>query len=774
MTSKFILSTSSFIILAATLASPALAQSASATPAAEATEIVVTAQRRSERSRDVPISVTTLNPQQLSTANVTTLSDITKLTPAMRFDAAGSNVQPSIRGVGTAIATSGAGPNVGIYVDGFFQSNPAVADFQLLKVQNIQVLEGPQGTLFGRNTTGGAILVTTADPSTKTGLEGKLSYGSFNSVSAQGYATFGLGKDVALDIEGILHTGDGYVRNLTPNVGDGRYTNWSVRTGLKANLSSNISVLLRYTHSSTDDPLPLLTSAYVDASGGANYLSKVSAAGKAIYGKSNTTGLPLVYFFTPPAFYATAPGTINSTEKPVFTNISDSFQGTIKADLGFANLTSYTQYRRDKTVNRQELGETAFPSFYIFIGVNDATVSQEFLLSSKPGSPLQWSAGVNYFQNRDTWDVRAALAGAKEGPFGGSTTTTKSMAAFADLTYQVTDQLFLTAGGRYSHDVVGDATFTTNQFTAFTGYTLADGSASNCAKVQCAAGTIVPVNDLTNNSFTPRVVIRYKPSKESSIYASYTRGFKAGILNVGGLSQVPVKPETINAFEVGYKFDNRTLTLDFAGFYYDYKNLQVSSYQFGAAIINNAASSEIYGLEAQLGYRVNKDFSLNANAAYTHARYKSFPGAPFYNYCDPSIPAAQFTNPLYCTQGAGTLAQTSIDASGYHVQRSPDFTASIGANYGLDLAQGRLNLSGNLYYSSSFYFDPVQQFKQDGYETLSLRAQWVDPSKRFTLAVYGDNLTNKRYKTQVLANTVGVGNTWNPPATWGVSAGVKF
>ncbi len=760
------LAATSLVALSAMLtAQPVLAQASA--PVGDDSGIIVTAQRREEKQRDVPISITTLNPQQLQTANVTTLSDITKLTPALRFDAAGSNVQPSIRGVGTAIATSGAGPNVGIYVDGFFQSNPAVADFQLLKVQSIQVLEGPQGTLFGRNTTGGAILVTTADPSSETSGEIKLSYASFNSLKAQAHTTFGLTKNIAMDIEGIYHSGDGYVRNLIPKVGDGRFVNWSVRSGIKANLSSNVSVLLRFTHSVTDDPSPLLTNAYVDTTGGANYLSSVTAAGRATYGIANTTGRPLVYFYTPAAFYATAPGTINSSERPVFKNTSDSVQGTIKADLGFANLTSYSQFRRDRTVNRQELGETAFPSFYIYIGVDDATISQEFLLSSKAGTPLQWTAGVNYYQSRDTWDVRAALAGSEEGPFGGSSTTTKSTAVFADLTYQLSDQIFVTVGGRYSHDVVGNAYFKTNQFTPFTGYTGPNGQNIPFAG---AAGTVIPVKDLANDSFTPRAVIRYKPSDNSSIYASFTRGFKAGILNVGGLSQLPVKPETINAYEIGYKYGDRSLSVDLAGFYYDYKNLQVSSYQFGAAIINNAASSEIYGLEGQLAYRVSEDFKLNANVSYTHARYKSFPGAPYYNFCDP----AAVSGDLLCVQGAGTLAQTTINASGYHVQRSPDFTASIGAEYGMDLGRGRLNLSGNLFYSSAFYFDPVQQFKQEGYEVLSLRAQWVDASKRYTVAVFGDNVTGRRYKTQVLANTVGVGNTWSPPATWGVTVGTKF
>src|SRR3981081_660809 len=166
-------------------------------------EVVVTAQRRSELSRDVPISITSLSADVLEHSGAEQLGDIARLTPGLRFAAAGSFFQPTIRGVGTAVTTSGGGPNVGIYTDGFFSSNPEVADFQLLKVQSIQVLKGPQGTLFGRNTTGGAILVTTADPSTKPGAEFKASYGSFNAVKLQGYGTFGLSEKIAMDVEGI-------------------------------------------------------------------------------------------------------------------------------------------------------------------------------------------------------------------------------------------------------------------------------------------------------------------------------------------------------------------------------------------------------------------------------------------------------------------------------------------------------------------------------------------------------------------------------------------
>jgi iron complex outermembrane receptor protein len=320
---------------------------------------------------------------------------------------------------------------------------------------------------------------------------------------------------------------------------------------------------------------------------------------------------------------------------------------------------------------------------------------------------------------------------------------------------------------------VGDAYFVTNQTT--TSYI---GPSGEVVPYSGPAGVQIPVERLKNDSFTPRAVIRFKPSEESSVYASFTRGYKAGILNVGGYSQQPVKPEKINAFELGFKYDDRVFAADLAGFYYDYKNLQVSSFQNGAAQIRNAASSEIYGIEAQLRYRVSSAFSVQGGAAWTHARYKSFPNAPYYSYCDPAV--ADLANPMACIplalggSGPGALTQTTTDASGFKMQRAPEFTGNIGASYDLDLAGGSLKLSGNLYYTSSFFFDPEQQFRQNGYEVLALRAEWTDPSDRYTVALFGDNVTGKRYRTQVLFNTLGTGSVWNAPVTYGIELGAKF
>ena len=787
-----ILVPSVFALVATT--NTALAQTDTDDAAVGNEAVVVTAQRRAERSVDVPITVSTLTQDQLTTANVNQLSDTARITPALRFDNQGASMQPTIRGVGTAVTTSGGGPNVGIYVDGFFQANSYTSDFQLMNVENIQVLKGPQGTLFGRNTTGGAILVTTADPSFTPTASMSASYGSYNAVKLQGYASGGLSDNVAMDIEALYRSGDGYQTNVL-NGDDtiGAYENWSVRTGLQIDLSDSVSALFRYIHSETDDPTSLMVNAFVD-DGGTDFFQFVSPAGQAVYGASSSAGLPLVYFYAPAGTYATEPGQVTMNDRVSFTTTSDVIQATLEFDLGFADLTSYTQYREDDAPDYADLDATALQFFNIFIGVDDESVSQEFLLSSKPGLRWQWTAGLNYFQVRDTWDIGASFGGGAFLPFGGSSTTTKSWAAFVDATYSITDNLFLTLGGRYSDDTVTDAYFETNFTTAF--YEGPDGSivpvnsVDPTSPIYVAPGSRIAVADLNNDSFTPRVVLRYEPTDYSSVYASFTQGYKAGILNVGGQSQKPVEPEEIDAYEVGYKYDSGVLAFDFAGFFYDYQNLQVSSYQNGAAQIRNAASSEIYGLEGQFRYQATDSLSVYGGGAWTHAEYKSFDNAPYYSYCDPTV-AFDPQDPLdpldplalqaiACVPmalggfGPGALTQVLTDASGFEMQRSPEFTANLGASYDAEVARGMMTLSGNLYYSSSFFFGLAEQFEQDAYTLLSLRAQWTDPSDRFTFAVFGDNVTDEEYRSQVLFNTLGTGSVWAAPATYGVSVSADF
>jgi iron complex outermembrane receptor protein len=185
------------------------------------------------------------------------------------------------------------------------------------------------------------------------------------------------------------------------------------------------------------------------------------------------------------------------------------------------------------------------------------------------------------------------------------------------------------------------------------------------------------------------------------------------------------------------------------------------------AFILNAASSHIYGLDGQFTAKLTDHFEIQAAGAWTHARYVNFNPAPVYVPCGPAFSAAG------CFPSSFNVPGSIIN--GGPMQRAPSFTGDVMLRYTDDLAGGKLDLSGSLNYTSKLYFGPAgNQFPQNGYATLSLRAQWTDPSKRYWIAVFGDNVTDEHYKTEVQATTFGIGSNWSKPVTYGVELGVKF
>jgi iron complex outermembrane receptor protein len=760
--------TTGLLIIAPTAAYAQSAQSGAKTGASETTleEIVVTAQRREEKMVDVPISITAVSAQELTTANVQDLSDIAQLTPSLRFDMQTGFYQPSIRGIGTGVVTSGGGANVGIYIDGFYSPNPEAADFQLLNVSGIQVLKGPQGTLFGHNTTGGAILVTTADPSTETHAQAKASYGSFNAQRYQGYATTGLGGGVAADIEGIFSKGHGFITNIFDgNNHVGAYENWTVRTGLKWEISEKLSVLVRYTHEREDDPSSELINSNTDTS------------------INPTTGKPWgVQTLAVPGTFTTNPNQVAENLPSYVRSNNDIVQLTVKADLGFADLTSYSQWRQEDTDQSENLDQVSLPIFQLGLPIFDSTYSQEFLLASKPGTPLQWTTGLFFFSNRDQYityidnyvqtprsqipPFPPLLPGTNREELGGSSTTTGSYAYYLDATYELLpNKLFFTAGARVSHDYVEDAYWDT------TFYRTRNYEPS-----------------INSNKVTPRAVIRYKPTDRSSVYASFSEGYKARIIDVGGSCQDsftkftcnPIQPEDVYAYEIGYKFQTEGFSTEVSAFDYQYKNLQISEFLGNAqAFIVNAAQSRIYGLEDEFHYNFQDHVQVNGGVSWTHARYTTFGttvggsviGAPVYASC----PIPFSTPPAGCVQ-AVYYVDTSKILRDVHMQHVPDWTANLGPRYTTGMTDtGEYSLSGNVYFSSRFYFSPSgTQFVQPSYTTLALRAEWEDPSKKYTVALFGTNVTNVRYRTQVQYNGFGIGASWDAPAAWGVEVGARF
>ncbi|HEY8352703.1 MAG TPA: TonB-dependent receptor, partial [Sphingomonadales bacterium] len=218
-------------------------------------EIVVKAQRRDERLVDVPISVSSVSEERLQAASVESLVSLPQMVPGLRLDYSGAYVQPTIRGVGSPLAGPGLNSNVAVYFDGYYVPNALASDFQLLSVSSVNVLKGPQGTLFGRNATGGAILINTRDPSFEPTMTARVSYARFNRANVSLYGSAGLTDTLAMDITAFYEEGDGFIRNINTGNKDGEFDKWSVRSKMLYAPNDNVKLTLAYAHTEVDDPM---------------------------------------------------------------------------------------------------------------------------------------------------------------------------------------------------------------------------------------------------------------------------------------------------------------------------------------------------------------------------------------------------------------------------------------------------------------------------------------------------------------------------------------
>lgn len=716
-------------VLGAMLATPAIAQDqpianppspeavtgTSATAAAQTAEpgagdtatsqdIVVTAQRRSERLVDVPIAVSSVSAADLESSGVNTVLNLPQTATGLRLDYSGPYVQPTIRGVGSPLVGPGLNSNVSVYVDGFYVPNPLGTDFQLLSVTGVQVLKGPQGTLFGRNATGGAILVTTADPSFTPTVTAKLSYSSFNKINASAYLSGGITSTIAADISGFYEYGDGYITNINTGERVSTYRKFTVRPKLLFKPSDDVSFILAYQHSEVDDPSPFLTSSY--------------------------DGLTSATILAPTATVATGPRQTSNGAPAVSTLNSDLATLTGRIDLGFGTLTSYTQYRDDKSSLAGDYDGTAAQIFDVNWRVLDRTFTQEFNLSSEADKPFTWVLGLYYYNNRNTYPFyNVSVFGSPKFEYFRSVSRSKSYAAFADATYEVANHLFVTGGLRYSIDD------TQGEFLC----TACGGLAGNGSK--------------TFKKLTPRANIRYELGSSTNIYASYNQGYKAGFIPVSSFLVTPVKPEGIDAFEVGFKTARGAIRFETSAFYYDYSNLQVAAYVNSSALYRNADKSTIYGADAQLSADLTADFSVKLAGTYTHAEYKKFGDAVDYVQ-DPTT---------------GLFLHPNVNVDGNVQPRSPKFSGNAAASYNHEFGFGSIGLDANLYYTSRFFFDSPKRFGQGAYELLNLRATYTTPDKHVSLSVYGTNVTNSKYRIQVLPGDFAIQQVYGEPASVGVS-----
>jgi iron complex outermembrane recepter protein len=744
------------VALSALTAGVAYAQTAPAPPQANpqvadasgAGDIVVTAQRRAERLEDVPVAIVALTGDTLAKSGIEQMSDLGQVATSVQINRAGAFTQPAIRGITTLTLGFGFENNVAVFVDGFYQPDMVTINGDLANLASVQVLKGPQGTLYGRNATGGAIVIDTLAPSKEFIANAQVSYGRFNDLRLQGYVSGPLGEKAALGIAAYYRTGDGYIRDIgsdpvstADDTNAAPIKNLSLRAKLLLTPTDDLSITLGLNRGFVEDSRGLV---YTINSRPASFLP--TPPGRATQRDTSSSTIP-------------ADATARATEGTAKTVLETGI-GTLTSYTGYASRLSHSTFDFDasKPVITQSVSNN----------INQHTFQQTLDFSIKAIDRLDLIVGAFFYDDKLRVDGGESYAGSVT-PAGLQRTqfvrlTSRSYALYIDGTWQISDQLFLSGGLRYNHEKRGISYFE-------------------------VPGTVTAIAPPANNSasfsaLTPRAVLRYEIAPRTNIYASYSQGFRAGVFNPTVLPSpalvLPINPEKLRAFELGFKTASPTLRFDAAVFYYDFSDLQVGvtipspiNPTTVVQLISNAKKAESYGAEAQVTYTPMPNLSIRAGAAYIRARYTDFPNATGTGF--------------NATTGFNVTGQVQ-NWNGQQMARAPSFTANLGFNYDTDLAGGKLALSANGSYTSSFVvanpslFGPLagaalantQRYRQNGYALLNTQVNWTDPSGHYTLGVYGDNITNTRYNFILSGGAFGDFSQGNEPATYGVRAGFKF
>jgi iron complex outermembrane receptor protein len=700
---------------------PALCNAADDAVAAGLEEIVVTVQRRADRAIDVPIAMSSVTATDLEQASVIGLFDLGTMMPGVRIDHYGAYAQPTIRGIGTQdVQGPGANANVAIYVDGFYMPSQAGNIFEFANIERVDVLKGPQGTLFGQNATGGAIVITTADPkSTPTGKI-SLGAGSFNEWRGNFYGSTGFGDKVSADLSLYYRETDSYFDNVSTGEPTAPIKNTAVRSKIVYEPSDAMRWVVGLEYTDIDDATGLAE----------NTLNPIAA----FY--HDTFGVPMVWTTEP---YKTSLN-YQSQANPV------TYAATVtgRFDFDAVRLTSLTQYRDQDTSIRADLDGTTIRYWQLEYDETEETFTQEFNLEGRGEGPLDWVTGLFYYH-----DVGRLQNNAFHDFFNSGTNTswlysdvevtTDSVGLFADGTYEFSDKWWLTAGARFT-------------------------SEEKSLDSQGLLAPFVHFEDSTRwDKFTPRVALRYALSDHSNVYGSFGQGFMSGNYSYTTVGpQEPVDPEEITQYELGYKFAQGALSVDAALFYSDYTNLQVFRFADDCACyrVDNADKAESYGAEVRVTAPVTDGLTLNGAVAYNHARYQEYVGAGLTG--GPVIP------PSY---GLATAPTSFADGE---MIRAPDWTGNVGFDYSAPTSVGRVQLSGNYFYTSEVPLMPANQRSQDAYGLLSLRASWTTLNDDWTLSVYGNNVTDEEYLVFSGAGFLGNNRIHGAPATWGAQVEYRF
>jgi len=709
-------------------------------------EIVVTAQRRSESLQKVPITVEAVTQQSLQASGVVNASALSAAMPSVVIQQTYAGATPFIRGVGSVNTGFTAEQPVATYIDGVYLPNAASGVFAFNNIDRIEVLKGPQGTLFGRNAVGGLINIVTKDPSFTPQFNGSVGYGNYNTVDASGYVSSGFGDKFAADFSALYHDQmEGWGRNLV--------------TGDKILKNREYSFASKLVWLPTNDTKVTLRGLYDNTN------TDQGAAFGVYPGSRGTDGTPYYDEYT--IANVRDPSAL-STQENVGLKIEQDFH-----KVQFVSISGYNHTESDVHAVQNGIpgapitGESAFNQHNA--GKSD-TYTQEVQLLSEKDAPFQWILGAFYMHDHFTLNadvfptcVAGVCAGSPTPIHSVGDQTLQSYAIFGEGTIKLPMSTRLTLGLRETQD---DKDESKAYRTPIPGYSssVAVLPGPNAFGQPGAAPTKASFSKLTwravlAHDFTPSVMG----------YLSVNRGFKAGAYNPTSFANPIAQPEVLDAFEAGLKSDwyDHKLRLNVAAFAYDYTNIQLRTgappAPPGQTIVYNAAGAHEYGLDADLVFKPTNFVTFNASTSLLDAKFSSFPGG-----------ACTFARTI---GGAilGGAASTPCSLKGYTLPLAPKLTANVGMSYRIPTRNGDFIFNVNDAYNGGFYWGVDNRLSQSPYHLASASLSWNAPDNHTQVQLYVHNLGNAYYFVAGVEASGGV-DDYSPgaPRTFGIKLSYKY
>lgn len=729
--------------------SPCLADTSSNAEAAPGVleEIVVTAQKRAENVQEVPIAISVIGTDVLGDAGTSGTVELKNLVPALNITTGvGGFGLPRIRGIGA----SGQGPGienpVAVVVDGVYHGAAFGVLQSLFDTAQVAVLKGPQGTLFGRNATGGVIQVTTYEPGFDQHGKAILEYGNYDTKRGAAFVTGGITDTLAISLSGQYEKRDkGFGTNVVTgnDVQDG--DTWAGRLKLKWLATEDTTVLLSGDFMGRDASEPAFRNFGLNTLGQNIPQLIINAGGD-------------------PA------NDIYSDMDPLLTARQKGGSATINHDFGGVELKSITAYRDTKLRTLFDPDGTALARLRIDNHNFDEQFTQELDLLSTDDGPLTWVLGGFYM-----WNSAGQEPGRTTGllTFGGNgysdvmtDVRLNSISGFAQTSYAISDDTKITGGLRYTHDE--------RTFEAY--------SVEYNGNTRTTTRGALQSDSRTFSKVTWRLALDHQFTPDVMGYVSYNRGFRSGTFVPQANPIIVLEPEVVDAYEVGLKTDlfDGIARLNVAAYFYDQTNVQVQQVISGTNSIYNADGAETYGVDADLTVQVTDNFRVFGGLGYTHARYTDFTNAiisvPYPLASSFVIPTGQtcrgtFGNPR--TQLGGNCLIIG-DASGNKLQNTPAITANFGGSLEIPTEIGSFTFSGNYYYNDGYVGTADERVVQDSYDLVSGSVTWHNPTKSYFVKLWAQNLTNSHYFAQIGATNSGDNGTPGAPRTFGLTIGADF